>query len=368
MFDMTTAPQLSFDVQQSESARTPAERERVLADPGFGTHFTDHMISIDFTEGRGWHDARLTPYGPLTLDPATSVFHYAQELFEGLKAYRQAGGSIVTFRPYSNAARFNQSAARMAMPELPEDVFVESLELLVQKDREWVPTTEGHSLYLRPFMIATQPALGVNYPSRTYRFMVIASPAGAYFTGGVKPVSVWLSRDYTRAAPGGTGFAKCGGNYAAAFVAQRQAVENGCDQVVWLDAFEHRYVEEMGGMNLFFVYGDRLLTPALTGTLLPGITRDSVLTLAADLGLKAEEGKLSIEEWRAGCESGELTEVFACGTAAVITPVGSVKGTDGGWTVGDGTPGPLTMRLRESLMAVQYGTAPDPHDWVHKIC
>jgi branched-chain amino acid aminotransferase len=365
---MTTAQQLRFDVQLSDAARTPGERERVLADPGFGQTFTDHMITVEWTEGQGWHDARLTPYGPLTLDPATSVFHYAQELFEGLKAYRQAGGSIVSFRPFANAARFNRSARRMAMPELPEEAFVESLELLVQTDRDWVPTTEGHSLYLRPFMIATQAALGVNYPSRTYKYMVIASPAAAYFAGGVKPVSVWLSQDYTRAAPGGTGFAKCGGNYAAAFVAQRQAVEQGCDQVVWLDAFEHRYVEEMGGMNLFFVFGDRLLTPELTGTLLPGVTRDSLLTLAADLGLTAEEGKISIEEWRAACESGELTEVFACGTAAVITPVGSVKGVDGGWTIGDGSPGELTLRLREELMGIQYGTRPDPHDWVHKIC
>ncbi|MFC4533659.1 branched-chain amino acid aminotransferase [Sphaerisporangium dianthi] len=365
---MTTAQKLSFDVQLSDAARAAAERDGVLAAPGFGQTFTDHMISIDYTEGRGWHDARLMPYGPLMLDPATSVFHYAQELFEGLKAYRQSGGSIVTFRPHANAARFNRSAARMAMPELPEDTFVESLELLVQTDRDWVPTTEGHSLYLRPFMIATQAGLGVNYPSRTYKYMVIASPAAAYFSDGVKPVSVWLSQDYTRAAPGGTGFAKCGGNYAAAFVAQRQAVENGCDQVVWLDAFEHRYVEEMGGMNLFFVFGDRLLTPDLTGTLLPGITRDSLLTLAADLGLTAEEGKISIEEWRQGCESGELTEVFACGTAAVITPVGSVKGVGGGWTVGDGGPGKLTLQFREELMGIQYGTRPDPHNWVHKIC
>ncbi|WP_214409574.1 branched-chain amino acid aminotransferase [Sphaerisporangium fuscum] len=365
---MTTAQQLSFDVQHSDAARTPAERERVLAAPGFGQTFTDHMISIDYTEGRGWHDARLMPYGPLTLDPATSVFHYAQELFEGLKAYRQAGGTIATFRPYANAARFNQSARRMAMPELPEDAFVESLELLVQTDRDWVPTTEGHSLYLRPFMIATQPALGVNYPSKTFKYMVIASPAAAYFSGGVKPVSVWLSQEYTRAAPGGTGFAKCGGNYAAAFVAQRQAVEQGCDQVVWLDAFEHRYVEEMGGMNLFFVFGDRLVTPDLTGTLLPGVTRDSILTMAADLGLTAEERKISTDEWREGCESGELTEVFACGTAAVITPVGSVKGAEGGWTVGDGTPGKLTLQLREELTGIQYGTRPDPHNWVHKIC
>ncbi|MCT9931402.1 branched-chain amino acid aminotransferase [Planotetraspora sp. A-T 1434] len=363
---MTT--HLSFDVQLNQQARTVAEREQVLASPGFGQTFTDHMVSIDYTEGRGWHDARLQPYGPLLLDPATSVFHYAQELFEGLKAYRQSNGSIVTFRPYANAARFNQSALRMAMPELPEETFVQSLELLVQNDRDWVPTTEGHSLYLRPFMIATQPALGVNHPSGSYKYMVIASPAASYFSGGVKPVSVWLSTEYTRAAPGGTGFAKCGGNYAAAFVAQRQAVEEGCDQVVWLDAFEHRWVEEMGGMNLFFVFGDRLVTPALTGTLLPGITRDSILTMAGELGFKAEEGKISIEEWQAGCESGELTEVFACGTAAVVTPVGSVKGADRGWTVGDGTPGPVTLKIREELMGIQYGSHPDTHHWIHKIC
>ncbi|MEO3870505.1 branched-chain amino acid aminotransferase [Nonomuraea sp. B12E4] len=364
---MTVAQKLSFDVQLSDHARTAAEREQVLANPGFGTFFTDHMISIDFTEGRGWHDARLAAYGPLSLDPATAVFHYAQELFEGLKAYRQSGGSIVTFRPYANAARFNHSAVRMAMPELPEETFVESLELLVETDKEWVPTTEGHSLYLRPFMIATQAGLGVNYPSKTYRYMVIASPAASYFTGGVKPVSVWLSTEYTRAAPGGTGFAKCGGNYAAAFVAQRQAVANGCDQVVWLDAHEHKYVEEMGGMNLFFVFGDKLVTPALTGTLLPGITRDSILALAGELGLEAEERLISVDEWQAGCASGELTEVFACGTAAVVTPVGTVKGADRAWTVGDGTQGPVTTRVREELVGIQYGSRPDTHNWVHKI-
>ncbi|MEV0230441.1 branched-chain amino acid aminotransferase [Nonomuraea sp. NPDC050786] len=364
---MTIAQKLSFDVQLSDHARTAAEREQVLANPGFGQIFTDHMISIDYTEGQGWHDARLMPYGPLSLDPATSVFHYAQELFEGLKAYRQTNGSIVTFRPYANAARFNQSALRMAMPELPEETFVESLELLVETDKEWVPTTEGHSLYLRPFMIATQAGLGVNYPSKMYKYMVIASPAASYFTGGIKPVSVWLSTEYTRAAPGGTGFAKCGGNYAAAFVAQRQAVENGCDQVVWLDAHEHKYVEEMGGMNLFFVFGDKLVTPALTGTLLPGITRDSILELAGDLGLETEERLISVEEWQAGCASGELTEVFACGTAAVVTPVGSVRGADRSWTVGDGTPGPVTMRVREDLVGIQYGARPDPHNWIHKI-
>ncbi|MGW0806991.1 branched-chain amino acid aminotransferase [Nonomuraea sp. NPDC002799] len=364
---MTIAQKLSFDVQLSDHARTAAEREQVLANPGFGQTFTDHMISVDYTEGEGWHDARLLPYGPLSLDPATSVFHYAQELFEGLKAYRQTTGSIVTFRPYANAARFNRSALRMAMPELPEETFVDSLELLVETDQAWVPTAEGHSLYLRPFMIATQAGLGVNYPSKSYKYLVIASPAGSYFTGGIKPVSVWLSTEYTRAAPGGTGFAKCGGNYAAAFVAQRQAVANGCDQVVWLDAGEHKYVEEMGGMNLFFVFGNKLVTPSLTGTLLPGITRESILELAGDLGLETEERLVSVEEWQEGCASGELTEVFACGTAAVVTPVGVVKGATTSWTIADGTPGPVTMRVREELVGIQYGVRPDPRNWIHKI-
>jgi branched-chain amino acid aminotransferase len=364
-----TTQTIDFDIRLS-GGRVPAtERARLLANPGFGQAFTDHMVTIRWTYQRGWHDARLEPYGPLSLDPATAVFHYAQELFEGLKAYRQADGSIVTFRPYANAARFNKGCVRMAMPRLPTETFVRALELLVSTDRDWVPTAEGHSLYLRPFMIATQPGLGVNSPSSSYLFIVIASPSAAYFSGGVKPVSVWLSEDYTRAAPGGTGAVKCGGNYAAAFAAQAQAVEEGCDQVVWLDAVEHRWVEEMGGMNLFFVYGSgaRVMTPGLTGTLLPGITRDSLLALAPDLGVSAAEGRISVEEWRDGNASGEITEVFACGTAAVITPVGQVKGRTSVWQVGDGQPGPVTLRLREELVGIQYGTRPDPHGWIHKI-
>ena len=360
-----------FDIRLSDHRRSAEERERLLEDPGFGRVFTDHMITIKWTEQDGWHDARLEPYGPLTLDPATAVLHYAQELFEGLKAYRQADGSIVTFRPYANAARFNTSCLRMAMPPLPEELFVRSLELLVDTDRDWVPTHEGHSLYLRPFMIATQRGLGVNSPSSSFTFIVIASPSGAYFTGGIKPVSVWLSEEYTRAAPGGTGSAKCGGNYAAAFVAQAQAVREGCDQVVWLDATEHRWVEEMGGMNLFFVYGSgenaRVMTPALTGTLLPGITRDTLLKLAPDLGIPAEEGRISTDQWHEDNASGELTEVFACGTAAVITPVGRVRSARHEWLVGSGESGPVTMRLREELVGIQYGERPDPYAWIHKI-
>jgi len=366
------SPGIDFDIRPSGHRVPAAERERILEVPGFGEVFTDHMVTIRWSAERGWHDGRLQPYAAITLDPATSVLHYGQEIFEGLKAYVQAGGPVVAFRPQANAARFNLSAARMAMPELPEQAFVQAIELLVRHDRDWVPTASGHSLYLRPFMIATQRGLGVNRPSSSYLLTVIAAPVGGYFSDGVRPVSVWLSEDYTRAAPGGTGAAKCGGNYAAAFAGQAQAVENGCDQVVWLDAAEHRWVEEMGGMNLFFVHGSgadaRIMTPALTGTLLPGITRDSLLKLGPDLGIPAEEGRMSVERWRSGCASGDITEVFACGTAAVITPVGVVKGAGQEWVIGDGKPGPVTMRLRDELLDIQYGRQPDPYGWIHPIC
>ena len=259
---MTASPdtEIAFEIHPSQARVPAAERERILAAPGFGQVFTDHMITLRWSAERGWHDGKLEPYGPFALDPATAVFHYAQELFEGLKAYRQDSGSIVMFRPQANAARFNTGARRMAMPELPEETFLRALELLVTQDKEWIPRGEGNSLYLRPFMIATQRGLGVNHPSDSFLFCVIASPAASYF-GATKTVKVWLSEDYTRAAPGGTGAVKCGGNYAAAFVAQQQAVEKGCDQVVWLDAAEHRWVEEMGGMNLYFVYGSGARRP-----------------------------------------------------------------------------------------------------------
>jgi branched-chain amino acid aminotransferase len=367
------AHELTFDIQPTPRPASLAERERILQAPGFGRHFTDHMVTIAWTADRGWHDARVGPYGPLTLDPSTSVFHYAQEFFEGLKAYRQADGSVATFRPWANAARFNGSARRLVMPELPEDVFVHALELLVTQDRDWVPAADDHSLYLRPLMIATEPGIGINRPAQSCLFLVIASPAGRYFNGDVKPVSVWLSEDYIRAAPGGTGATKCGGNYAGGFIGQQQALENDCDQVVWLDAGERRWVEEMGGMNMFFVYGSgprpKIVTPSLTGgTILGGVTRDSLLTLAPDLAISAEEGRISVDDWREGCASGEITEVFACGTAAAVTPVGQVRSTAGGWAIGDGEPGPVTLRLRDELLGIQYGARPDPYGWVHKIC
>jgi branched-chain amino acid aminotransferase len=361
---------MPFPVERNPNPTSDEERAAILAAPGFGQYFTDHMVRIDYADG-AWGEGRVLPYGPLKLDPATTVFHYGQEIFEGLKAYRQADGSIASFRPIANARRFARSARRLGMAELPEELFVESVRAIVDADQAWVPSAADESLYLRPFMIATEVGMGVNKPSSTYSFLTIASPAGPYFAGGIKPVKVWLSTEYTRAAPGGTGEAKCGGNYAAAFVAQAQAVAQGCDQVVWLDAAEHRWVEEMGGMNLYFVYGSgpsaRIVTPALTGTLLPGVTRDSLITLAHDLGYSAEEGKISTDEWREGNASGAITEVFACGTAAVITPVGTVDSAAGGWTIGDGTPGPISMQLREQLVALQTGQTPDRHGWMHKL-
>lgn len=357
----------SIELKPSAHPLSDAEREAVLTKPGFGRHFTDNMVTIKWTEGRGWHDAQLVPYAPLSIDPANMTLHYAQTIFEGLKAYRQPDGSVATFRPDRNARRFQASARRLAMPEVPTDLFIAACDALVAQDRAWVPGHGGEeSLYLRPFMFATEVGLGVR-PGNEYLFMVIASPAGAYFPGGVKPVSIWLSEDRVRAVPGGMGDAKTGGNYAASLLAQKEAAAQGCDQVAYLDAVEHRWVEELGGMNLYFVYGDRIVTPELTGSLLAGITRDSLLTVARDLGYEAEEGRVSIEQWKRDTENGTLTEVFACGTAAVITPVGTVKSRGGEWTQGDGGPGEVTMKLRQALLDIQRGIADDKHAWMHRL-
>ncbi|MFD5704542.1 branched-chain amino acid aminotransferase [Streptomyces lasiicapitis] len=357
----------TIELKPSSTPVSAAEREAVLASPGFGRHFTDHMVTIRWTEGRGWHDGQLVPYGPLSLDPATTVLHYAQEIFEGLKAYRQPDGSVALFRPEANARRFQASARRMAMPELPVETFLAACDELVRQDIDWVPAHGGEeSLYLRPFMIATEAGLGVK-PANEYLFIVIASPAGAYFPGGVKPVSIWLSEDRVRAVPGGMGDAKTGGNYAASLLAQAEAAAKGCDQVAYLDAVEHKWVEELGGMNLYFVYGDKIVTPELTGSLLAGITRDSLLSVARDLGYTAEEGRVSIDQWQTDSANGTLTEVFACGTAAVITPVGTVKSARGEWVQSAGSPGEVTMKLRDALLDVQRGVAADPHGWMHRL-
>lgn len=349
----------------------PASDERVaevLAAPGFGHYFTDHMVTIDYTRENGWGDARIEPYGPFTMDPSAMVLHYGQAIFEGLKAYRQPDGTIACFRVEANAKRFQSSARRLAMAELPEDMFIESIRQLLTLDSRWVPAAGGEdSLYLRPFMFATEALIGVK-PADSYRYLLIASPAGAYFPHAVK---VWLSTEYVRAAPGGTGAAKVAGNYAASLLAQAEAAEKGCDQVCWLDAIERRYVEEMGTNNLFFVFGSgahaKLVTPELSGSLLPGITRDSLLTLATDAGYQVEERKISVEEWQKGAESGEITEVFACGTAAVITPVGWVRSADTEFSINDGKPGEVTMALRHTLTGIQRGTFQDIHHWMTRM-
>ena len=341
------------------------ERAKRLLDPGFGRVFTDHMATIRWTEAEGWHDAQIGPRQPFQIDPAASVLHYAQEIFEGMKAY-QAGNAVTLFRPLENAARFARSAERLAMPVLPDDLFIAAIEALVRADVDWIPEQEGASLYLRPFMFSNEAFLGVR-AAQEYMFCVIASPAGAYFKGGAKPVKVWVSDDYTRAAPGGTGAAKCGGNYAASLVAQQQAVQNGCDQVVFLDAAEHRWVEELGGMNVFFVFDDGSVRTPPLGTILPGITRASILTLARDAGMTVEEAPYDFDSWKADAASGRLREVFACGTAAVVAAIGEIRFTGGAQIIGDGSQGPVTSRLREQLTGIQKGTLPDPYGWSHAI-
>jgi len=361
-----TAAPLAFTHQPHPAPRAVDVRAEILANPGFGTAFSDHMVQVTYDEGNGWHSAEVVPYGPIPLDPAAAVLHYAQEIFEGLKAYRLADGGIALFRPEANAARFNASAERLAMPTLPEGLFVSAVEELVKADKDWFPTVEGGSLYLRPFMFASEAFLGVR-PSKQYKFLVIASPAGNYFKSGAPAVSLWVS-DYSRAAPGGTGAAKCGGNYAASLVPTAEAFSRGHDQVLFLDAVERQWIEELGGMNLFFVMADgSLVTPPLGGTILPGITRESLIKLAREEGLTVREERYSLAQWQADATSGALTETFACGTAAVVTPVGKVTSSTDSFVIGSGGPGQITQKLRARLVAIQRGEAADPHGWVHRI-
>jgi len=366
-------PALLFTVEVRSDRLPDDQREAVLANPGFGKTFTDHMALATWTAGQGWHDAKVTAYGPLSLYPSAAVLHYAQEIFEGMKAYRHADGSVWTFRPEVNAARFARSARRLALPELPAMDFIESVKALVTTDEKWVPAGDAGeaSLYLRPFMFASEAFLGVR-PAAEVTYCVIASPAGPYFAGGLKPVSIWLSTSYTRAAPGGTGAAKAGGNYAASLAAQVEATANGCDQVAFLDAVDRKWVEELGGMNLFFVYRDgTIVTPELTGTILEGVTRSSILELAQDLDRKVDERRISVDEWRDGAASGEITEVFACGTAALVTPVGRLAWQGGEVVIGDhdinGGIGPVTGSIRQALLDVQYGRAADSHGWLTRL-
>lgn len=337
-----------------------------VADEGalvFGKQFTDRMFVMEYDTGKGWHSARIQPYAPFTLDPAAMVFHYAQEIFEGLKAFRRPDGNIALFRPADNVERFNRSAERMCMPQVDADFFLQALLELVRLEADWVPHNEGTSLYIRPTMIATEPMLGVR-PSNQYLCYIILSPVGAYYKGGIAPVKIWISDYFVRATEGGTGEAKTGGNYAASLYAAKQAAENGYDQVLWLDAKHKRFVEEVGSMNMLFLYDGKIVTSPLKGTVLDGITRRSVLSLVRELGYTVEERALSVDEVMEGAASGRLREAFGTGTAVVISPVGSFCYKDQCVQVGDGKPGRLTMDLYNKLTAIQYGRQEDSHQWV----
>lgn len=359
-----------FQVLKNMQPAPELVREAIKEKPGFGEHFTDHLSHIRFTRDQGWHAHTVKPYGPIILDPAAAVLHYAQEIFEGLKAYRHSDGSIWTFRPQLNAARLARSAERMALPKLSEADFLASLSELVTVDAAWAAAPKNDldevSLYLRPFMIASERFLGVR-SSHEVDYYVIASPAGPYFPGGIKPVSIWLSRTLKRASAGGTGFAKCGGNYAASLAAGDEAAANGCQQVLFTDAAEGTYLEELGGMNLMLVTSDNtLITPELGDSILDGVTRRSVLELAPQLGLRVEERKIEVSEWRERHAAGEIVEAFACGTAAVVTPIGKLVSDD--FTIDHGEePGEITMSLRKTLLDIQYGRAEDTNGWLYKL-
>jgi branched-chain amino acid aminotransferase len=342
-------------------------RQTILNNPGFGKYYSDHMVSIDWDVDQGWYDHRVIPYAPLTLDPASLVLHYAQAVFEGLKAYQHPDGSIWTFRPELNAQRFINSAERLGLPELPRELFVQSLKELVQLDKEWVPNTPESSLYFRPFMIANEAFLGVRGADKV-AYYVIGSPAGPYFASGVTPVPIWVSTQRTRAAKGGTGYAKCAGNYAGSLAPLKEARRNGCPQVLFLDAEHGQYLEELGGMNIFVVLKNgTLVTPALSDSILPGVTRASVIELARSSGHDIQERLISLTEVRDGLASGQITEIFACGTAALIFPISALKSEQFTYSLNAQAAGPITLNLRQQLIDIQYGLAPDTNKWMVRL-
>ena len=333
---------------------------------GFGKVFSDHMFLMNYTAGQGWHDPRIVPYGPFTLEPSAMVFHYAQEVFEGLKAYRTADGRIQLFRPIDNARRLNDSCERLCIPAIDENLFVEAVKTLVAVDREWVPDQPGTSLYIRPFIIATDASLGV-HASHTYLFCIITGPVGAYYAEGINPVRIYVEDDDVRAVKGGTGYTKCGGNYAASIRAGERAEQNGYAQVLWLDGVHRKYIEEVGSMNVMFQVGDTVLTPELTGSVLPGITRKSCLELLKSWGLKVEERLITAQELFDAGADGTLKEAWGTGTAAVISPIGEMGWEDQHVVVNGGKIGPLAQRLYDTLTGIQWGTRPDPFGWVVKL-
>ena len=350
---------LDIKITRTETPKAkPAQGQKL----GFGKIFTDHMFIMNYTEGQGWHDPRIEPFHNLSLSPATMVYHYGQEMFEGLKAYKGEDGNVYLFRPDMNAKRTNASNDRLVIPQLPEEDFVQAVRAIVDVDRDWVPTEPGTSLYVRPFIIATDEFLGVA-PSKTYLFMIILSPSGAYYESGLAPVGIWIEDEYVRAVRGGMGYAKTGGNYAASLIAQQKAHDAGYSQVLWLDGVERKYIEEVGAMNIFFKIDGKVVTPSLNGSILPGITRNSVIELCKSWGYTVEERKISADELLEAQKAGKLEECFGTGTAAVISPVGKLRYMDEVMTISGGETGELSLKLYDAITGIQTGRLPDERGW-----
>ncbi|MDI9508383.1 MAG: branched-chain amino acid aminotransferase [Clostridiales bacterium] len=354
---------LDIKIERTKAPKALPDKDDPLL---FGKIFTDHMFVMDYKLGEGWYDPRIIPYQPLSLEPSAMVFHYGQEMFEGLKAYKARDGRILLFRPDMNAKRTNRTCERLCMPEIPEEDFVQAIKELVGIDKTWIPTKEGTSLYIRPFIIATSPFLGVR-ASHTYKFIIILSPVGAYYPEGLNPVKIWIEDEYVRAVKGGIGEAKAGGNYVASLRAQVKANEEGYSQVLWLDGIYRKYIEEVGAMNIFFKIGGRVVTPMLNGSILPGVTRDSVIKLCKDWGIEVEERIISIDEVYEAYKNGILEEVFGTGTAAVISPVGHLRWKDEVMQVNDGGIGDLSQKLYDKLTGIQLGEVTDVHNWTIEV-
>lgn len=357
----------NLTVSASENRASEQQRAEIMANPGFGDHFSDHMARATWTLDDGWGPLHIGQYGPIELDPAASVLHYAQEVFEGMKAYRREDGTVWAFRPEQNAARMADSAERLALPVVPEELFIDAVAELAKIDVDWVPTGGESSYYLRPFLFSSEAFLGVRAGHRA-EFMVIGGPAGSYFKGGIKPVNLWLSAEFSRAGDGGTGAAKCGGNYASSLHPIKVAHANGCGQTLFLDAGEHQWIEELGGMNLFLVHkSGALITPELDGAILPGVTRKSLIELARDSGREVQERRVHIDEWRDGVRNGDITEVFACGTAAVVVPVGELVSESERVPAACAELGPVAGGLRQELLDIQYGRSEDTKGWTRRL-
>lgn len=354
-------PEITID-----RTKNPKQKPTDQTKLGFGNYYTDHMFLMNYDEGEGWHDPRIVPYGPIELDPAAMCLHYGQEVFEGLKAYRTDDGRILLFRPDRNMARLNSSNERLCIPAIDEAFAVEAIKKLVSVDQDWIPTAEGTSLYIRPFIFATEPQVGV-HPAQELLFAIILSPVGAYYPEGLNPVRIYVEDKYVRAVRGGMGYTKTGGNYAASLKAQDEAEKVGYTQVLWLDGVERKYIEEVGTMNVFFVIDDEIITPELQGSILPGVTRMSCIELLKNQGYKVSERRLSIDEVARAADEGRLREAFGSGTAAVISPIGELKWDDKVMTINNGEIGAISQHLYDTLTGIQWGKLPDPYGWTVEV-